>query len=193
MLLVMTVEPVRWSGFPGRALPKIRRARASRSRPGLDVWLQVDGGVTSATIERAAEAGADVFVAGSAVYGAEDAAGGVSRAADPGLRCLRCRSQVCPAGARPVTWAREDLRRAVRRAVRRAAPRARRLGHGRRAGRRRARDRQEGRRGGRRGLDGRGARVPASARPRRSPSSLYHLQVLMLARGLTPDDVYAHL
>jgi len=41
--------------------------------------LQVDGGVSESTIERCAEAGADVFVAGSAVYGAEDAAGQIER------------------------------------------------------------------------------------------------------------------
>ncbi len=78
MLLVMTVEP----GFGGQAfldvcLPKIRRARSAIAGSGLDVWLQVDGGVSTETIERAAEAGADVFVAGSAVYGAEDAAAAV--------------------------------------------------------------------------------------------------------------------
>jgi ribulose-phosphate 3-epimerase len=39
---------------------------------GKEVWLQVDGGVSAETIERCAEAGADVFVAGSAVYGAGD-------------------------------------------------------------------------------------------------------------------------
>ncbi|GAA4354186.1 ribulose-phosphate 3-epimerase [Angustibacter luteus] len=75
MLLVMTVEP----GFGGQTfldvtLPKIRRARRAIRDSGLDVWLQVDGGVTTETIERAADAGADVFVAGSAVYGAPDAA-----------------------------------------------------------------------------------------------------------------------
>jgi ribulose-phosphate 3-epimerase len=75
MLLVMTVEP----GFGGQSfldvcLPKIRRARQAIAGSGLDVWLQVDGGVSATTIERCAEAGADVFVAGSAVYGAEDAA-----------------------------------------------------------------------------------------------------------------------
>ncbi|WP_432493194.1 ribulose-phosphate 3-epimerase [Kineococcus auxinigenes] len=80
MLLVMTVEP----GFGGQSfldvtLPKIRRARAAIGASGLDVRLQVDGGVSSTTIERAAEAGADVFVAGSAVYGAEDAAGAVDQ------------------------------------------------------------------------------------------------------------------
>jgi ribulose-phosphate 3-epimerase len=73
MVLVMTVEP----GFGGQefldvCLPKIRRARALLDRHGGDVWLQVDGGVSAATIERCAEAGADVFVAGSAVFGADD-------------------------------------------------------------------------------------------------------------------------
>jgi ribulose-phosphate 3-epimerase len=75
MLLVMTVEP----GFGGQAfldvcLPKIRKARELVTKSGLDVWVQVDGGVSVETIERGAEAGADVFVAGSAVYGAENAA-----------------------------------------------------------------------------------------------------------------------
>ncbi|PRX98437.1 ribulose-phosphate 3-epimerase [Allonocardiopsis opalescens] len=73
MLLLMTVEP----GFGGQSfldmvLPKIRRARELVRKSGLDVWLQVDGGVAESTIERCAEAGADVFVAGSAVYGADD-------------------------------------------------------------------------------------------------------------------------
>ena len=78
MLLVMTVEP----GFGGQdfldtCLPKIRRARALLDRHGGDVWLQVDGGVTTDTIERCAEAGADVFVAGTAVFGADDPAASV--------------------------------------------------------------------------------------------------------------------
>ncbi|MHB1614974.1 MAG: ribulose-phosphate 3-epimerase [Actinomycetes bacterium] len=73
LLLLMTVEP----GFGGQpfldlVLPKIRRARAAIAGRGADVWLQVDGGVSAQTIERCAEAGADVFVAGSAVYGAPD-------------------------------------------------------------------------------------------------------------------------
>lgn len=84
MLLLMTVDP----GFGGQkfldmVLPKIRRARGLVDRHGGQVWLQVDGGVSDTTIERCAEAGADVFVAGSAVYGAEDPA----RAVD-GLRAL---------------------------------------------------------------------------------------------------------
>ncbi len=76
MVLLMTVEP----GFGGQSfldvvVPKIRRTRELlRGRDGLDVWLQVDGGVDARTIEIAAEAGADVFVAGSAVYGAADPA-----------------------------------------------------------------------------------------------------------------------
>ncbi len=73
MLLIMTVEP----GFGGQkfldiCLPKIRRARQMLDRHGLDVWLQVDGGVSLETIERCVEAGADVFVAGSAVFSSED-------------------------------------------------------------------------------------------------------------------------
>jgi ribulose-phosphate 3-epimerase len=75
MLLLMTVEP----GFGGQkfldlVLPKLRRARAMVNAHGKEVWLQVDGGVSVETIERCAEAGADVFVAGSAVYGAGDPA-----------------------------------------------------------------------------------------------------------------------
>lgn len=74
MVLIMTVEP----GFGGQAfmdstLPKIRRTRQAISEAGLDVWVQVDGGVSQTTVERAAEAGANVFVAGSAVFGADDA------------------------------------------------------------------------------------------------------------------------
>jgi ribulose-phosphate 3-epimerase len=72
-VLVMTVEP----GFGGQqfldiCLPKIRRTRALIDKHGGDIWLQVDGGVSAETIERCAEAGADVFVAGSAVYSADD-------------------------------------------------------------------------------------------------------------------------
>jgi ribulose-phosphate 3-epimerase len=73
MLLLMTVEP----GFGGQpfldlVVPKIRSARELIKGRQLDLWLQVDGGVSAETIERCAQAGADVFVAGSAVYGAED-------------------------------------------------------------------------------------------------------------------------
>ncbi len=80
LLLVMTVEP----GFGGQpfldvCLPKVRRARELVSRSGLDVWVQVDGGVSLETIERCAEAGADAFVAGSAVYGDADPAAAMQR------------------------------------------------------------------------------------------------------------------
>jgi ribulose-phosphate 3-epimerase len=80
MLLIMTVEP----GFGGQSfldimLPKIRRTRELINRHGLQLWLQIDGGVSAETIERCADAGADVFVAGSAVYGAEDPAEAVRR------------------------------------------------------------------------------------------------------------------
>jgi ribulose-phosphate 3-epimerase len=73
MVLVMTVEP----GFGGQkfldlCLPKIRTARQLIEKHGGETWLQVDGGVSLETIERCAEAGADVFVAGSAVYSAGD-------------------------------------------------------------------------------------------------------------------------
>jgi ribulose-phosphate 3-epimerase len=73
MLLIMTVEP----GFGGQrfldlCLPKIRAARAMLDRHGIETWLQVDGGVSLETIERCAAAGADTFVAGSAVYSADD-------------------------------------------------------------------------------------------------------------------------
>ncbi|MGA8851959.1 MAG: ribulose-phosphate 3-epimerase [Aeromicrobium sp.] len=73
MILIMTVEP----GFGGQkfldiCLPKIERARDLIDKHGGDIWLQVDGGVSADTIERCAAAGADVFVAGSAVFGADD-------------------------------------------------------------------------------------------------------------------------
>jgi len=72
-VLVMTVEP----GFGGQSfmanqMSKVAAARAAIGATGLEVWLQVDGGITLDTIEQAAEAGADTFVAGSAVYGAAD-------------------------------------------------------------------------------------------------------------------------
>lgn len=78
MVLLMTVEP----GFGGQAfldvvLPKVRRARQLVRDGEHRIWVQVDGGVDADTIGRCAEAGADVFVAGSAVYGADDAAGAV--------------------------------------------------------------------------------------------------------------------
>jgi ribulose-phosphate 3-epimerase len=74
-LLVMTVEP----GFGGQSfiadvLPKVREARRLVATGHLRLFVEVDGGINADTIEQAAEAGADVFVAGSAVYGADDPA-----------------------------------------------------------------------------------------------------------------------
>ncbi|WP_104181761.1 ribulose-phosphate 3-epimerase [Arthrobacter sp. B0490] len=79
MLLVMTVEP----GFGGQSfldvtLPKIRRAAEAIRGAGLPLVIQVDGGITEDTILRAADAGATVFVAGSSVYGADDADAAIS-------------------------------------------------------------------------------------------------------------------
>ena len=72
-ILVMTVEP----GFGGQSfmadqMPKLRRLADEARRRGSQVWLQVDGGIGESTIAQAAESGADTFVAGSAVFGAED-------------------------------------------------------------------------------------------------------------------------
>jgi ribulose-phosphate 3-epimerase len=80
MLLVMTVEP----GFGGQpfldiVLPKVRRARQLVRDGEHAVWVQVDGGVDEETIGRCADAGADVFVAGSAVYNSDDPADVVRR------------------------------------------------------------------------------------------------------------------
>jgi ribulose-phosphate 3-epimerase len=73
MILVMTVEP----GFGGQSfmadmLDKVTRARRLADRAEGDVWVQVDGGVGPDTIEQCAQAGANVFVAGSAVFRADD-------------------------------------------------------------------------------------------------------------------------
>ena len=74
-LLVMSVEP----GFGGQSfmaevLPKVRRARELVDTGHLTLLVEIDGGINADTIEQAAEAGVDMFVAGSAVYGADDPA-----------------------------------------------------------------------------------------------------------------------
>jgi ribulose-phosphate 3-epimerase len=79
LILVMTVEP----GFGGQSfmpemMRKVRQARDAISASGLDIWVQVDGGISRRTIEQAADAGANVFVAGAAVYAAEDPAAEVA-------------------------------------------------------------------------------------------------------------------
>ncbi len=78
-VLVMTVNP----GFGGQrfiesTLPKIERLRRWIEERGLTVALEVDGGVAPGSIGRAARAGADVFVAGTAVFGAADYAAAIA-------------------------------------------------------------------------------------------------------------------
>ena len=78
IVLVMTVEP----GFGGQkfmpsALDKLRWLKAERDKRGLKFLLEVDGGVDSTTAPLCVEAGADVLVAGSAIYGAADPAAAV--------------------------------------------------------------------------------------------------------------------
>ena len=73
LVLLMTVNP----GFGGQSfieacLPKIHALRAMLDRRGCDAELEVDGGVKIDNIDRIAHAGADVFVAGSAVFGSKD-------------------------------------------------------------------------------------------------------------------------
>lgn len=73
MVLVMTVEP----GFGGQSfmadmMPKVAEIRSECEKRGLgNMYIQVDGGISEKTVAQAAAAGADVFVSGSAVFGAE--------------------------------------------------------------------------------------------------------------------------
>ena len=81
--LVMTVEP----GFGGQSfidavMPKLDSLRREASRTDLDIWLQVDGGITLDTIVIAAEHGADTFVAGSSVFNGGDPEGAIGRLRD---------------------------------------------------------------------------------------------------------------
>lgn len=73
VILLMSVNP----GFGGQkfipaTLDKLREARALIDGSGLDIRLEIDGGVTVNNIRQIAESGADTFVAGSAIYGADD-------------------------------------------------------------------------------------------------------------------------
>ena len=93
LVLLMTVHP----GFAGQSfiesvVPKIRRTRDEIDRRGLGVAIEVDGGIDVATASIAAEAGATVFVAGSAIFDEPDPAAAAhairhaaDRAARPGL------------------------------------------------------------------------------------------------------------
>lgn len=83
MVLVMTVEP----GFGGQSfmhgmLPKIKEVRTECNRRGLKTDIEVDGGINYETARLCAEAGANVFVSGSTVFGAADRAAAINR-----LRC----------------------------------------------------------------------------------------------------------
>jgi len=90
LVLLMTVNP----GFGGQSfieacLPKIHALRAMLDKRGLETELEVDGGVKTSNIDRIAHAGADVFVAGSAVFGSPDYAATIAelkqRAKEPVL------------------------------------------------------------------------------------------------------------
>jgi ribulose-phosphate 3-epimerase len=90
-LLVMSVEP----GFGGQSfivdvLEKVRTARRLVDTGHLKLIVEIDGGINASTIEQAAEAGVDCFVAGSAVYGA----------GDPGKAVAALRAQAAAAAAR---------------------------------------------------------------------------------------------
>ncbi|HTF10584.1 MAG TPA: ribulose-phosphate 3-epimerase, partial [Asanoa sp.] len=79
-LLVMTIK----AGFGGQRfvpalLEKVRKARNARESGHLELRIEVDGGIAEDTIEQAAQAGADAFVAGTAVYGADDPAAAIRR------------------------------------------------------------------------------------------------------------------
>lgn len=81
MVLVMTVEP----GFGGQKFMKDMMDKVERTRSLIgdrEIWLQVDGGISLDTIEIARNAGADTFVAGSAVFSAQDPADMVNKLRD---------------------------------------------------------------------------------------------------------------
>ncbi len=91
-LLVMSVEP----GFGGQAfipevLDKVRTARRLVDTGHLTLLVEIDGGINNDTIEQAAEAGVDCFVAGSAVYGAEDPGKAVAALRDQAASAAGCR------------------------------------------------------------------------------------------------------
>ena len=83
LVLIMSVNP----GFGGQSfiassIDKIREARRRIDASGRDIWLEVDGGIKAENIASAARAGADTFVAGSAIFGEKDRAGAVRRLRD---------------------------------------------------------------------------------------------------------------
>ena len=89
-LLVMSVEPgFGGQGFIAEVLEKVRTARRLVDTGHLRLLVEIDGGINAETIEAAAEAGVDCFVAGSAIYGA----------ADPGVAMAGLRAQAGRASA----------------------------------------------------------------------------------------------
>ncbi|GAC57317.1 ribulose-5-phosphate 3-epimerase [Gordonia hirsuta DSM 44140 = NBRC 16056] len=94
-LLIMSVEP----GFGGQkfmpeVLDKVRRLREVIDGEQLKLLIEIDGGISASTIEQAAEAGVDCFVAGSAVYGGDDPAARVAE-----LRALATAASSAETGA----------------------------------------------------------------------------------------------
>jgi len=90
MVLIMTVEP----GFGGQSfmedmLPKISALRDRVDALGLDVDIQVDGGISRETVALAAKAGANVFVAGSALFSQDDYAAGVRELRELAIQAAR--------------------------------------------------------------------------------------------------------
>lgn len=88
MVLIMTVEP----GFGGQSfmadmMPKIVKLKEECKKRGLSPFIQVDGGISLSTIDIAAKAGADVFVAGSAVFGAQSPKDMIAQLRDKAESC----------------------------------------------------------------------------------------------------------
>jgi ribulose-phosphate 3-epimerase len=95
LVLIMSVNP----GFGGQkfiesALEKIRRVRKTIDDSGFSVRLEVDGGVKAGNIGRIAAAGADTFVAGSAIFGSDDYAATISA----------MRTEIAKVSGRRVSW-----------------------------------------------------------------------------------------
>ena len=184
----MTVEP----GFGGQSfmpetMPKLAPARRRAcAAHGLDVWLQVDGGITADTIGIAAEAGADTFVAGSAVFGGEMPGRARSRTLrDAASRGTTARA---PVACRPVKTFDELFAELSDKA------RTRPEGSG------TVRELDAGVHAIGKKIVEEAAEVWMAAEYQSDDETaeeisqlLYHLQVLMLAKGLTPADVYRHL
>jgi ribulose-phosphate 3-epimerase len=90
LILVMSVHP----GFGGQhfmeeAVPKIARVAEIAARDGLDLSIEVDGGIDSHTVTAVAAAGADTFVAGSAIFGHPDPIGAAAQIREAASRAVR--------------------------------------------------------------------------------------------------------